>query len=127
MKIYVVPVNEANKKAKSRPMSDRRLNEQPSTSVDPTKKLPWSGSAGESAKESLIVCGHFQTLHTDETWQDLINDATSRDVAHVVTSVSSSDDLLRPLLMRPSPNVFTLFVDPVVQQQRWQRFPNNRG
>ncbi|XP_046652197.1 uncharacterized protein LOC124343119 isoform X5 [Daphnia pulicaria] len=56
------------------------------------------------AKESLIVCGHFQTLQMNETWQDLINNARSRDVAHVVTSTYTSDNL-RPLLFRPVPNV----------------------
>ncbi len=56
------------------------------------------------AKESLIVCGHFQTLQMNETWQDLINNARSRDVAHVVASTYTSDNL-GPLLFRPVPNV----------------------
>ena len=56
------------------------------------------------AKESLIVCGHFQTLQTNETWHDLINNARNRDVAHVVTSDYTSENL-RPLLMRPLSNV----------------------
>ncbi|EFX90208.1 hypothetical protein DAPPUDRAFT_94481 [Daphnia pulex] len=53
-------------------------------------------------KESLIVCGHFPTLITDETWRSLINNAEGRHFAHDVSSKSASDDL-RHLLMRPTP------------------------
>ncbi len=53
------------------------------------------------AKESLIVCGHFQTLQVNEAWNDLVNNARNRDVAHVVTSDYTVTNL-QPLLMRSS-------------------------
>jgi hypothetical protein len=56
------------------------------------------------AKESLRVCGHFLTLKSNETWNNLINNARIRDVAYDVTSESSNDELLH-LLMRSVPNV----------------------
>lgn len=56
------------------------------------------------AKESLIVCGHFQTLQMNETWRDLINNAQGREVAHVVTSDYTSANL-SPLVMRPEHKV----------------------
>ena len=52
------------------------------------------------AKESLIVCGHFQTLQLNETMRHLINNAKNRGVDHIVTSDYTCDNL-RPLLMRP--------------------------
>lgn len=51
------------------------------------------------AKESLFVCGHFDTLRTDETWRDMIEDATARSLTHNVTSVFELA-LLKPLLIR---------------------------
>ena len=51
------------------------------------------------AKESLFVCGHFDTLRTDETWRDMIQDATARSLTHNVTSVFELA-LLKPLLIR---------------------------
>ncbi|KAK4022260.1 hypothetical protein OUZ56_007739 [Daphnia magna] len=56
------------------------------------------------AKESLVVCGHFQTLQMNETWRDLINNAQGREVAHVVTSDYTSANL-SPLVMRPEHKV----------------------
>lgn len=56
------------------------------------------------AKETLIVCGHFPTLINSETWQDLYNNAKHREVSHVV-SFAYTNDNLRPLLMRPVPDV----------------------
>lgn len=38
------------------------------------------------ARHTLIVCGHFDTLNTDEAWRDLITDATHRGYCHLVTS-----------------------------------------
>ena len=54
------------------------------------------------AKESLVVCFHFQTLQVCEAWNDLINNARNRDVAHVVTSDYTLTNL-QPLLMRNTP------------------------
>lgn len=51
------------------------------------------------AKETLIVCGHFQTLQVNESWNNLIQNAHSRGVAHSVTS-SYTESNLRPLIMR---------------------------
>ncbi|KAI9555294.1 hypothetical protein GHT06_017809 [Daphnia sinensis] len=56
------------------------------------------------AKESLVVCGHFQTLQMNETWRDLINNAQGREVAHVVTSDYTAANL-SPLVMRPEHKV----------------------
>ncbi|XP_057368636.1 uncharacterized protein LOC130689698 isoform X2 [Daphnia carinata] len=56
------------------------------------------------AKESLVVCGHFQTLQMNETWRDLISNAQGREVAHVVTSDYTSANL-SPLVMRPEHKV----------------------
>ena len=51
------------------------------------------------AKESLFVCGHFDTLKTDETWKDMIDDATKREFTHNVTSVFQLKNLT-PLLFK---------------------------
>jgi superfamily I DNA and/or RNA helicase len=37
-------------------------------------------------KETLIVCGHFPTMQTDEIWRSLINNAERRHFAHDVSS-----------------------------------------
>lgn len=57
------------------------------------------------AKESLFVCGHFDTLRTDETWKDMIEDATQRSLTHNVTSVFEISSL-RPLLIKKWLNNF---------------------
>ena len=51
------------------------------------------------ARESLFVCGHFDTLRTDETWKDMIEDATKRSLTHNITSVFELATL-RPLLIK---------------------------
>ena len=51
------------------------------------------------AKESLFVCGHFESLKSDSTWKDMIDDATNRQVTHNVTSAHQIK-YLEPLLFK---------------------------
>ncbi|EFX89072.1 hypothetical protein DAPPUDRAFT_310816 [Daphnia pulex] len=83
------------------------------------RSLQWMNVAMTRAKESLILCGHFETLQKNETCQDLINNARSRNLAHVVSSNSSSYDIC-PMIMRPP-------YSPVQQQRMVSTFSQEHG
>jgi len=51
------------------------------------------------AKESLIVCGHSQTLKTSEHWNSLYEHAKAAQASHIVMS-TFTEIMLRNILLR---------------------------
>ena len=50
------------------------------------------------AKETLIVCGHFQSLKASDAWNCLQEQAKVRQVVHAITSNISQSKLIEILL-----------------------------